>query len=120
MVLGHRDLRGTRLSQREQSVRRFSDPDKQSSPLPGPGVYALHDAVDRPALLPDGSAARTSVTTEYAGGIDEAYEEVIAERADRTSIDGSRARRAVGSRAGTGASGASGGSSDGDGDGDDR
>ena len=120
MVLGHRDLRGTRLSQREQSVRRFSDPDKQASPLPGPGVYALHDAVDRPALLPDGSAARTSVTTEFAGGIDEAYEEVIAERADRTSIDGSRARRAVGSRAGTGASGASGGSSDGDGDGDDR
>jgi NADH-quinone oxidoreductase subunit J len=98
MVLGHRDLRGTRLSQREQSIRRFSDPDKQASPLPGPGVYALHDAVDRPALLPDGSAARTSVTTEYAGGIDEAYEEVVAERADRPSIDGSRARGAAGGR----------------------
>jgi NADH-quinone oxidoreductase subunit J len=32
-----------------------------SGPLPGPGVYADHDAVDTPALLPDGSAAATSV-----------------------------------------------------------
>jgi NADH-quinone oxidoreductase subunit J len=90
MVLGHRDLRGTRLSQREQSLRRFTDPDKQVSPLPGPGVYALHDAVDRPALLPDGSAAPTSVTTEYADGIDEAYQEVIAETSGPMSIEGSR------------------------------
>jgi NADH-quinone oxidoreductase subunit J len=79
MVLGHRDRRGTRLSQREQAIRRFSDPDKQASPLPGPGVYALHDAVDRPALLPDGSPARTSVPTEYSDGIDEAYDEVVSE-----------------------------------------
>ena len=89
MVLGHRDKRGTRLSQRQQSIRRFSDPERQASPLPGPGVYALHDAVDRPALLPDGSAARTSVTTEYAGGIDEAYDEVVAERGQQPSIEGS-------------------------------
>jgi hypothetical protein len=53
-------------------------------------VYALHDAVDRPALLPDGSPARTSVTTEYADGIDQAYDEVIAERGNQTSIEGSR------------------------------
>ncbi|HSP36440.1 MAG TPA: NADH-quinone oxidoreductase subunit J [Frankiaceae bacterium] len=90
MVLGHRDLRGTRLSQREQSLRRFADPDRQASPLPGPGVYALHDAVDRPALLPDGSAAPTSVTTEYADGIDEAYQEVIAETGGPMPIEGSR------------------------------
>ena len=31
------------------------------APLPGPGVYADHDAVDTPALLPDGSPAPTSV-----------------------------------------------------------
>jgi NADH-quinone oxidoreductase subunit J len=90
MVLGHRDRRGTRLSQREQSQRRFTDPDRQASPLPGPGVYALHDAVDRPALLPDGSPAPTSVTTEYADGIDEAYEEVMAERGNQAPIEGSR------------------------------
>jgi NADH-quinone oxidoreductase subunit J len=31
------------------------------APLPGPGIYADHDAVDTPALLPDGSVAATSV-----------------------------------------------------------
>ena len=31
------------------------------APLPGPGVYADHDAIDTPALLPDGSVATTSV-----------------------------------------------------------
>jgi NADH-quinone oxidoreductase subunit J len=87
MVLGHRDRRDERLSQREQAARRFSDPDRQVSPLPGPGVYALHDAVDRPALLPDGTAARTSVTTEYADTIDEAFEEVRVERERRGEIE---------------------------------
>jgi NADH-quinone oxidoreductase subunit J len=31
------------------------------APLPGPGVYADHDAIDTPALLPDGSIATLSV-----------------------------------------------------------
>jgi NADH-quinone oxidoreductase subunit J len=31
------------------------------APLPGPGVYADHDAVDTPALLPDGAIAPGSV-----------------------------------------------------------
>jgi NADH-quinone oxidoreductase subunit J len=98
MVLGHRDRRGTRLSQREQAARRFSDPAKQASPLPGPGVYALHDAVDRPALLPDGSPARTSVPTEYSDGIDEAYDEVVTEAGLRPAIDaGSRQSATSGS-----------------------
>ena len=87
MVLGHRDRRESRLSQKEQSVRRF-EPGRQASPLPGPGVYARHDAVDRPALLPDGTPARTSVPSEYADGIDEAFEEVRSERGRRTSIEG--------------------------------
>ena len=30
--------------------------------LPNPGVYALHNAVDVPALLPDGTAAEASVS----------------------------------------------------------
>lgn len=92
MVLGHRDRRGERLSQREQSIRRVSDPDRQTSPLPGPGVYALHDAVDRPALLPDGTPARTSVPSEFADGIDEAYDEVLTETERRTAIEGRSGR----------------------------
>jgi NADH-quinone oxidoreductase subunit J len=31
------------------------------TPLPTPGVYARHNAVDIPALLPDGSIAEDSV-----------------------------------------------------------
>jgi NADH-quinone oxidoreductase subunit J len=98
MILGHRDRRGERLTQREQAARRFSDPDRQFSPLPGPGVYALHDAVDRPALLPDGTPARTSVPSEYAGTIDEAFDEVLNERDQdrRASIEGSSARTGKG------------------------
>jgi NADH-quinone oxidoreductase subunit J len=88
MVLGHRDRRGERLSQREQAARRFADPDRQISPMPGPGVYALHDAADRPALLPDGTPARTSVPSEFAGTIDEAFEEVLSDTERRTAIEG--------------------------------
>jgi NADH-quinone oxidoreductase subunit J len=88
MVLGHRDRRDERLSQRQQAERRFADPDRQFSPLPGPGVYALHDAVDRPALLPDGTPARTSVPSEFADNIDEAYEEVLSDTERRTAIEG--------------------------------
>jgi hypothetical protein len=31
------------------------------TPLPSPGVYAQHNAVDTPALLPDGSPSELSV-----------------------------------------------------------
>jgi NADH-quinone oxidoreductase subunit J len=92
MVLGHRDRRGERLSQREQVARRFADPDRQVSPMPGPGVYALHDAADRPALLPDGTPARTSVPSEFADTVDEAFEEVLSETERRTAIEGRSGR----------------------------
>ena len=32
------------------------------APLPGPGVYARHNAVDTPALLPDGTPAEISLS----------------------------------------------------------
>jgi NADH-quinone oxidoreductase subunit J len=32
------------------------------APLPGPGVYARHNAVDTPALLPDGTPAQISLS----------------------------------------------------------
>jgi NADH-quinone oxidoreductase subunit J len=103
MVLGHRDRREGRLSQRERALRRFTEPRQQASPLPGPGVYALHDAVDRPALLPDGTAARTSVPSEYSDTIDDAFAEVIDERDRRTPIErgitgGDEAARVAGAR----------------------
>lgn len=59
MVLAHRERLGAKVGQRELMQRRFRGP--HPSPLPGPGVYANHDAVDTPALLPDGSVAPGSV-----------------------------------------------------------
>ena len=40
---------------------RFAGSGAAAAALPGPGVYADHDAVDTPALLPDGSIAVGSV-----------------------------------------------------------
>jgi NADH-quinone oxidoreductase subunit J len=60
MMLAHRERIEARLTQRDRSVARFRRP--QPAPLPGPGVYARHNAVDTPALLPDGSPADISVS----------------------------------------------------------
>lgn len=63
MVLAHREQFGPRLNQRELSRRRFRDGTSRATPLPTPGVYARHNAVDIPAQLPDGSFAEHSVST---------------------------------------------------------
>ena len=60
MVLAHRERTTPRLSQREQSEERVRA-NIQVGPLPTPGVYARHNAVDTLALLPDGSPAPGSV-----------------------------------------------------------
>lgn len=70
MVLGHRE-RINRRTQRERSIARTRGTDGPVTPLPGPGVYALHDAVDRPALLPDRRPARNSVSDKYQETINE-------------------------------------------------
>lgn len=62
MVLAHREKFGPRTDQRAQSIQRFRD-GTQVTPLPTPGVYARHNAVDAPARLPDGSFAELSVST---------------------------------------------------------
>jgi NADH-quinone oxidoreductase subunit J len=61
MVLAHRERHERRLTQRELSVERFRG-GRYGAPLPPPGVFARHNAVDTPALLPDGSPAETSVS----------------------------------------------------------
>ena len=64
MVLAHRERITPKLSQREQQKARFADyalTGKHPGPLPSSGVYARHNAVDTPALLPDGSISTISV-----------------------------------------------------------
>jgi NADH-quinone oxidoreductase subunit J len=61
MVLAHRERLTPRPTQRELSVRRIKiGPIK--APLPAPGVFARHNAVDIPALLPDGTPSELSVS----------------------------------------------------------
>jgi NADH-quinone oxidoreductase subunit J len=61
MVLAHRERIERRLNQRELSEQRFRG-GVHPAPLPGPGVYARHNAVDTPALLPDGTPAEVSLS----------------------------------------------------------
>ncbi len=63
MVLAHHHHKvDTRPTQRQLSINRFrGDSLGSAAGLPGPGVFARHNAVDVPALLPDGTPAPTSV-----------------------------------------------------------
>ncbi len=65
MVLAHRERIGAAPTQREWSTRRFRE-GKHLAGLPAPGVYALHNAVDTPALLPDGTTSTLSVSRVLA------------------------------------------------------
>ena len=60
MVLAHRERTTPKPTQQELSRQRIAG--AHPSPLPGPGVYARHNAVDFPALLPDGSPSVLSVS----------------------------------------------------------
>jgi NADH-quinone oxidoreductase subunit J len=62
MVLTHRERLFRRPSQRELAERRFRAGGAAASQLPSSGVYARHNAVDTPALLPDGSPSDLSIS----------------------------------------------------------
>jgi NADH-quinone oxidoreductase subunit J len=61
MVLAHREPIEAKQTQQQQMRARSARGGAGVAPLPGPGIYADHDAVDTPALLPDGSVAPGSV-----------------------------------------------------------
>ncbi|MEV4613860.1 NADH-quinone oxidoreductase subunit J [Kitasatospora sp. NPDC049258] len=60
MVLTHRERVRPAATQRELAALRVRD-NIQLPPMPAPGVYARHNAVDIPALLPDGTISEDSV-----------------------------------------------------------
>ena len=65
MVLAHRERLTPKLSQADmarQRMRDYAEHGKHVGPLPSPGVFARHNAVDTPALLPDGTASELSVS----------------------------------------------------------
>jgi NADH-quinone oxidoreductase subunit J len=80
MVLAHRERFERRKTQRELSEERFR-PGGHPTPMPNPGIYARHNAVDIAAMLPDGSYSRLSVSrmlrTRGADGLETPSAEAI-------------------------------------------
>ena len=69
MVLAHRERltpKPTQASLAAQRMRDYADKGTHPGPLPPPGVFARHNAVDTPALLPDGTASEASVSRVLA------------------------------------------------------
>jgi NADH-quinone oxidoreductase subunit J len=59
MVLAHHERWTPRKTQAQlQRERTLSG---HPTPMPNPGVLALHNSVDTPALLPDGSPSQESL-----------------------------------------------------------
>ena len=65
MVLAHRERTTRKPTQREVSRAKIDS--GQVQPEPPPGVYALHNAVDMPAMLPDGTLSDRSVSHAVVG-----------------------------------------------------
>ena len=69
MVLAHRERLTPKITQASLAAQRMQDyaeSGKHPGPLPSPGVFARHNAVDTAALLPDGTAAESSVSRVLA------------------------------------------------------
>jgi NADH-quinone oxidoreductase subunit J len=81
MVLAHRERTSPKPTQRDLSRLRVAS--GRPSPLPGPGTYARHNAVDMPALLPDGTPSEVSVS------------EVITQRIGVAEAEVSQGRRTL-------------------------
>jgi NADH-quinone oxidoreductase subunit J len=69
MVLAHRERLTPKLSQADIAARRmreYAETGRHLGPLPPPGVFARHNAVDTPALLPDGTPSSASISRVLA------------------------------------------------------
>ncbi|WP_405732981.1 NADH-quinone oxidoreductase subunit J [Streptomyces sp. NBC_00028] len=105
MVLTHRERTERALTQREMAEQRVRE-GKHLPPLPAPGVYARHNAVDIAGLLPDGTPSELTVskTLRERGQIRDvstealndlkALEQRAEERLERAAVEPSHLKRA--------------------------
>ncbi|MCC2335587.1 NADH-quinone oxidoreductase subunit J [Cellulomonas wangsupingiae] len=87
LVLTHRRRLTPKVGQRELAERRLRDGGHPVS-LPAPGVYARHNAMDVPALLPDGTPLESSVPRVLRVRGQEADASEYAARIDRVLAGG--------------------------------
>ncbi|MFJ2112281.1 MULTISPECIES: NADH-quinone oxidoreductase subunit J [unclassified Streptomyces] len=80
MLLTHRERTERAMTQREMAEERVRE-GGHLPPLPAPGVYARHNAVDIPGLLPDGTVSELTVmkTLKDRGQIRDVSTEAIAD-----------------------------------------
>ncbi|MCS0639084.1 NADH-quinone oxidoreductase subunit J [Streptomyces sp. LP05-1] len=80
MVLTHRERTERARTQRELAEQRVRE-GRQLPPLPAPGVYARHNAVDVAGLLPDGTPSELTVsrTLRARGQIRDVSPEAMAD-----------------------------------------
>lgn len=78
-LLTHRERLERAKSQREQAEARVRE-NRHLPPLPAPGVYARHNAVDLPGLLPDGTPSELTVnaTLRARGQVREVHRDALA------------------------------------------
>ncbi len=94
MVLAHRERTSPRPTQRSLSRSRVAS--GRPTPLPGPGTYALHNSVDMPALLPDGSQSRLSVSGVLANRALEGGERAATQTGERAPVPARNGKAAIG------------------------
>lgn len=75
IMLTHRERLAPPRTQRSLSEQRIRS--GTAAPLPGPGVFARHNAVDTPALLPDGTPSELSISRVMRARGQEAGEDQI-------------------------------------------
>ncbi|HLR93301.1 MAG TPA: NADH-quinone oxidoreductase subunit J [Jiangellaceae bacterium] len=84
MTLTHSEPIRRKRTQRELAELRFRSGDPgNAAGLPVPGVYARHNAVDTPALLPDGTASELSISRVFtARGAVRPYDDLAGDVTD--------------------------------------
>ncbi|MBC7631827.1 NADH-quinone oxidoreductase subunit J [Aeromicrobium sp.] len=91
MVLAHKERLTTRHSQADIAARRmreYAESGRHPGPRPTPGVFARHNAVDTPALLPDGSPLEASISAsliargQVRDGFDDDIDKVVEQLED--------------------------------------
>ena len=96
MVLAHKELLVPRQTQAEIAARRmreYAESGRHPGPLPTPGVFARHNAVDTPALLPDGTPLEASIASSIVArgqlrdGFDDDIDKVVEQLEDTEGTD---------------------------------
>src|SRR5215203_5956546 len=105
MVLAHKERLTTRYSQAEIAARRmreYAESGRHLGPQPTPGVFARHNAVDTPALLPDGTPLESSISSSLVArgqvreGFDDDIDKVVEQLGDEHRSDESRGSNGLG------------------------